>query len=70
MSSYQSFFGGLWSSFAAVALSPVSRSSWKKSKNRSLFLSTAHFTHFDTIIQVQGMSVRMTEPPENVVFNS
>jgi hypothetical protein len=31
-------------------------------------LPTAHFTHFDTIIEVSGDSVRMTEPPENVVF--
>jgi hypothetical protein len=32
-------------------------------------ISTAHFTHFDTIVEVQGTEVKMTEPPENVVFN-
>lgn len=31
-------------------------------------LSTAHFTHFDTVIEVNGDVVRMTEPPENLVF--
>jgi len=31
-------------------------------------LSTAHFTHFDTIIEVQGNKVKMTERPENIVF--
>jgi hypothetical protein len=33
-------------------------------------ISTAHFTHFDTIIDVQGNTVKMTQPPENIVFNS
>ena len=32
-------------------------------------LSTGHFTHFDTIVTVSGTTVRMTEPPENVVFD-
>ncbi len=31
-------------------------------------VSTTHFTHFDTVIEVNGNSVRMTEPPENLVF--
>jgi predicted double-glycine peptidase len=31
-------------------------------------ISTAHFTHFDTVIEVNGNTVRMTEPPENLVF--
>lgn len=31
-------------------------------------ISTAHFTHFDTVVQVDGNVVRMTEPPENLVF--
>lgn len=30
--------------------------------------STAHFTHFDTVLEVDGNIVRMTEPPENLVF--
>lgn len=33
-----------------------------------LIISTGHFTHFDTIIQEVGTRVRMTEPPENVLF--
>jgi endonuclease YncB( thermonuclease family) len=32
-------------------------------------LSTGHSTHFDTIVTVTGTNVRMTEPPENVVFD-
>ncbi len=31
-------------------------------------VSTTHFTHFDTVIEVNGDEVRMTEPPENLVF--
>lgn len=31
-------------------------------------ISAAHFTHFDTVIEVEGNVVRMTEPPENLVF--
>jgi endonuclease YncB( thermonuclease family) len=33
-----------------------------------IIISTGHFTHFDTIIEVQGDVVTMTEPPENVIF--
>jgi hypothetical protein len=33
-----------------------------------MILSTGHFTHFDTIIDVQNGNVRMTEPPDNVMF--
>jgi hypothetical protein len=33
-----------------------------------MILSTAHFTHFDTVVEVVGNVVRMTEPPENLVF--
>jgi hypothetical protein len=33
-----------------------------------MILSTGHFTHFDTIIDVQNGVVRMTEQPENVMF--
>lgn len=33
-----------------------------------LVVSTAHFTHFDTIIEVNEDMVRMTEQPENVIF--
>jgi hypothetical protein len=31
-------------------------------------ISTAHFTHFDTVVELDGNVVRMTEPPENLVF--
>jgi hypothetical protein len=31
-------------------------------------ISTAHFTHFDTVVAVDGNVVSMTEPPENLVF--
>jgi endonuclease YncB( thermonuclease family) len=33
-------------------------------------ISTAHFTHFDTVVEVTGKIVRMTEPPENLVFEA
>jgi hypothetical protein len=33
-----------------------------------LILSTAHFTTFDTVIDVIGDLVRMTELPEGLVF--
>lgn len=33
-------------------------------------IDTAHFTHFDTIIEVQGTTVKVTQPPENVVFEA
>jgi endonuclease YncB( thermonuclease family) len=32
-------------------------------------LSSMHFTHFDTIVNVTGTTVQMTELPENVVFS-
>lgn len=31
-------------------------------------ISSAHFTHFDTVVEVGGNSVKMTEPPENLIF--
>jgi endonuclease YncB( thermonuclease family) len=33
-----------------------------------VILSTGHFTHFDTIVEVQNGRVRLTELPENVMF--
>lgn len=33
-----------------------------------MIISTGHFTHFDTIIDVEQGRVRLTEPPENIVF--
>ena len=33
-----------------------------------LIISTGHITHFDTVVEVAGNVVRMTEPPENLVF--
>ncbi len=34
-----------------------------------LILSSQHFTHFDNVVVVNGQQVRMTEAPENLVFN-
>lgn len=31
-------------------------------------VSSAHFTHLDTLVRVDGDMVRMTEPPENLIF--
>lgn len=31
-------------------------------------ISNTHFTHFDTVVEVNGNDVRMTEPPENLIF--
>jgi endonuclease YncB( thermonuclease family) len=33
-----------------------------------VIISTAHFTHLDTVVDVDGDTVRMTEPPENLIF--
>ena len=33
-----------------------------------IIISTAHATHFDTVIEVNGDTVRMIEPPENLMF--
>jgi len=39
-------------------------------KNDGLtIISTAHFTHFDTVVEVNGTTVRMTELPENLMFD-
>ncbi|HEY0024001.1 MAG TPA: thermonuclease family protein [Longimicrobium sp.] len=37
-------------------------------KESVVIISTTHATHFDTIVQVAGDTVRMTEPPENLMF--
>lgn len=31
-------------------------------------ISNTHFTHFDTVVEVSGDTVTMTEPPENLIF--
>jgi endonuclease YncB( thermonuclease family) len=31
-------------------------------------ISTTHFTHFDSVVEVDGDTVRMNEPPENLIF--
>jgi hypothetical protein len=31
-------------------------------------LPTAHFTHFDTVVEVSGETVRLTVPPEDLIF--
>jgi hypothetical protein len=33
-----------------------------------IVISTVHPTHFDTVVEVEGNAVRMTEPPENLLF--
>lgn len=33
-----------------------------------IIISSTHFTHFDTIVEVDGNRVTMTQPPENLVF--
>jgi hypothetical protein len=33
-----------------------------------VIISTGHATHFDTIIDVQGQTVRLTVPPEDIMF--
>jgi len=31
-----------------------------------IVISTVHPTHFDTVVEVEGNTVRLTEPPENL----
>jgi endonuclease YncB( thermonuclease family) len=33
-----------------------------------VIISMAHRTHFDTLVEVDGATVRLTEPPENLMF--
>jgi hypothetical protein len=33
-----------------------------------IVISTVHPTHFDTVVEVDGNTVRLTEPPENLIF--
>ena len=33
-----------------------------------IIISTAHPTHLDTVVEVRGDVVRMTQPPENLIF--
>jgi endonuclease YncB( thermonuclease family) len=33
-----------------------------------IVISTVHPTHFDTVVEVEGDTVRMTEPPESLIF--
>ena len=40
-----------------------------ESKQEGIFIiHTAHATHFDTVIEVVGHSVRLTVPPEDIIF--
>jgi hypothetical protein len=42
---------------------------WLEARYESVFIiSEAHFTHFDTLVEVTGDQVRLLEPPENLVF--
>jgi hypothetical protein len=40
----------------------------EKKREGITIIPTAHFTHFDYIVEVVGNTVRMTEPPENIMF--
>jgi hypothetical protein len=33
-----------------------------------IIIPTAHSTHFDTVVEVDGITVRMTVPPEHIIF--
>ena len=33
-----------------------------------IVISIVHPTHFDTVVEVEGNTVRLTEPPENLIF--
>ena len=33
-----------------------------------IVISTVHPTHLDTIVEVEGNRVRLSEPPENLIF--
>lgn len=39
-------------------------------QERITIVPTAHFTHFDTVVEVEGNTVKMTELPENLIFGS
>jgi hypothetical protein len=42
---------------------------WLEARKESvLVISTAHFTHFDTLIEIEAGRVKLLEPPENLVF--
>jgi len=39
------------------------------SKQEPIFIiHTAHATHFDTVVEVEGETVKMTVPPEDIIF--
>jgi hypothetical protein len=40
----------------------------KAREEEVIVISTVHPTHFDTVVEVKGDTVRMTEPPENLLF--
>jgi endonuclease YncB( thermonuclease family) len=42
---------------------------WLESRDESVFvISKAHFTHFDTLVEVIRNRVKLLEPPENLIF--
>lgn len=50
-------------------MSKARKNNFLASKNEDVtIIPTAHFTHFDTVIEVTVNTVRMTEEPENLVF--
>jgi len=40
----------------------------KAKEEEIIVISTVHPTHFDTVVEVEGNRVRMTERPENLIF--
>jgi predicted double-glycine peptidase len=40
-----------------------------KAKDEEIIvISTVHPTHFDTVVEVDGNTATLTEPPENLIF--
>jgi hypothetical protein len=44
------------------------RSYLERREDRLFILSTGHWTGFDTVVSVKGQTVRLTQPPEDLVF--
>lgn len=40
----------------------------KINREKILIISQNHFTHFDTVLDVQGDTVKLTVPPEDLIF--
>ncbi len=49
---------------------PFSMLTERLANEKITVIPTVHHTHFDTIVEVQGKKVRMTEKPENLVIGT